>query len=274
MSSYKAELDFAREMAAEAGKIMKTYFRSEDIDTQWKADHTPLTIADNKINDMLIESVEKHYPDHGVIGEESSYLEERDMVWVVDPIDGTSPYSLGIPTSTFCLALVDRSDGQPVIAVVYDPFLDHLYSASRGKGAFLNDQPIKTSTNDNFHHSYTAVNGFAKKIENGKVLIRPGRLMERIRHRHGGKCLTFQSHVYTAMKVASGELVGSVLAFGSPWDAAAASLIVEEAGGFATDLHGKKRRYDEFANGTVVAANKSILDTLIYEISKSGGSKS
>ncbi|MEX2014444.1 MAG: inositol monophosphatase [Candidatus Saccharimonadales bacterium] len=269
MSSYKSEMAFAREMAADAGDIMKKYFRSKDINTEWKADHTPLTIADQKINDLLIERVEKHYPDHGVIGEESSYMEERDMVWVVDPIDGTAPYSLGIPTSTFCLALVDRSDGQPVIAVVYDPFLDHLYTAISGQGAYLNDSRIKTSDTKDFHHSYLAVNAFAKKVEDGKVLIRPGRLMERIRHEHSGKFLTFQSHVYTAMKVASGELVGSILAFGSPWDAAAASLIVQEAGGKATDLNGKKRRYDEFANGTVVAANSTILNILIDEISKS-----
>lgn len=269
MKSYKAELDFAMEMAGAAGKIMRKYFRSADIDTQWKADHTPLTIADKKINDLVIERVESHYPEHGVIGEESNYMEERDMVWVVDPIDGTAPYSLGIPTSTFCLALVDRNDGQPVIAVVYDPFLDHLYTAVKGKGAYLNDKKIKTSDAKDFHHSYLAVNAFAKKVEDGRVLIRPGKLMERIRRDHGGKFLTFQSHVYTAMKVASGELVGSVLAFGSPWDAAAASLIVEEAGGVATDLDGRKRRYDEFANGTVVAANKSVLDILIHEIGKS-----
>ncbi|HEX5798069.1 MAG TPA: inositol monophosphatase [Candidatus Saccharimonadales bacterium] len=273
MKSYTSELAFAQKMASEAGKIMKRYFRSQDIDTEWKADHTPLTIADKKINDLLIEQVEKHYPDHGVIGEEDSYMEERDMVWVVDPIDGTAPYSLGIPTSTFCLALVDRKDGQPVIAVVYDPFLDHLYTATRGEGAYLNGKKLKASSVENFHHSYLAVNGFVKKVENGKVLIRPGKLMERIRQSHGGKCLTFQSHVYTAMKVASGELVGSVLAFGSPWDAAAASLIVEEAGGLATDLNGKKRRYDEFANGTVVAANSKILDILIYEIKKSAEDK-
>ncbi len=270
MKSYKSEMTFAREMAGDAGKIMKKYFRSADIDTEWKADHTPLTAADKKINDLLIERVEKYYPEHGVIGEEGSYMEERDMVWVVDPIDGTAPYSLGIPTSTFCLALVNRTDGQPVIAVVYDPFLDHLYTAKKNEGAYLNDRKIKTSDAVDFHHSYLAVNGFSKKIENGKVLIRPGKLMERIRHNHGGKCLTFQSHVYTAMKVASGELVGSVLAFGSPWDAAAASLIVEEAGGLSTDLNGKKRRYDEFANGTVVAANRKILDILIAEINKSG----
>jgi fructose-1,6-bisphosphatase/inositol monophosphatase family enzyme len=269
MKSYVQELAFAMDMAADAGKIMKKYFRSEDIDTEWKADHTPLTIADKKINNLLIERVEKHYPTHGVIGEEESYMEERDMVWVVDPIDGTSPYTLGIPTSTFCLALVDRADGQPVIAVVYDPFLDHLYTASKRGGAYLNENKIKTSSAKDFHHSYTAVNGFCKKVEDGEVLIRPGKLMERIRH-HGGKSLTFQSHVYTAMKVASGELVGSVLAFGSPWDAAAASLIVEEAGGVATDLKGRKRRYDEFANGTVVAANRKILDILIDEIKKSG----
>ncbi len=274
MKSFKSELDFAREMAKDAGEIMQQYFRSEDIETEWKADHTPLTIADKKINDLLIERVEKHYPSYGVIGEESSYMEERDMVWVVDPIDGTVPYSLGIPTSTFCLALVDRTtDGQSTVAVVYDPFLDHLYTATKGTGAYLNERKLKTLPTEDFHHSYLAVNGFSKKIENGRVLIRPGKLMEKIRNDHGGKCLTFQSHVYTAMKVASGELVGSVLAFGSPWDAAASSLIVEEAGGMSTDLDGKKRRYDEFANGTVIAANENILDILIDEIKKSGEDK-
>lgn len=266
MSKYEKELIFAKKMAADAGRIMLKHFNKTE--TMWKDNHTPITVADQTINDLLIESVEKSFPEYGVIGEEGSFMEERDMVWVVDPIDGTSPYILGIPTSTFCLALVNRSDGQPVIAVVYDPFLDNLYVAEKGKGALLNGNKIKTSNAQNLHHSYLAVNAFAKKLKDGRVVIRPGKLMEKIRT-SGGKCLTFQSHVYTAMKVASGELIGSILAFGSPWDSAAAALIVSEAGGEATDLDGKPRRYDQFENGTVVAANKQILKIIIEEIKQS-----
>lgn len=268
MKSYELELDFAIKMAEDAGKIMTKYFRSDEINTEWKDNHTPITIADQKINDLLIAKVEKDFPNHGVIGEEGSFMEERDMVWVVDPIDGTSPYILGIPTSTFCLALVDRKDGQPVIAVVYDPFLDDMYTARKNGGAFVNNRPIKTKNAKTLHHNYLAVNAFAKKLQDGKVVIRPGKLMEKIRL-EGGKCLTFQSHVYTAMRVASGELIGSILAFGSPWDSAAASLIVSEAGGVATDLEGKPRRYDQFENGTVVAANETILKIIIKEIKRS-----
>ena len=269
MSDYAKEVKFAKKMAHDAGKIMLDYFNKDEVKTEWKDDHTPITVADHKVNDLLIKRVEKQFPAYGVIGEESSFMEEREMVWVVDPIDGTSPYVLGIPTATFCLALVSRDGGQVLIAVVYDPFLDHLYEAEKGKGAYLNGRPIRTSKAVNFHHNYLAVNAFARRIRDGKVVIRPGKLMEKIRL-NGGKCLTFQSHVYTAMKVASGQLIGSILAFGSPWDAAASSLIVCEAGGKATDLEGKPRRYDQFENGTVVAANEKILKLIISEIGKSG----
>jgi myo-inositol-1(or 4)-monophosphatase len=102
--SYEKELRFATDLAQEAGAIMDRYFRAEDIGTELKQDLTPVTVADTTINDLVIDRVQQSYPEHGVLGEENSYEPTRDRIWVVDPIDGTVPFSLGIPTSTFSLA--------------------------------------------------------------------------------------------------------------------------------------------------------------------------
>ena len=115
--SYEKELDFAKALALEAGEIMRKYFRSDRLGTVQKDDLTPLTVADTAINDLVIERVQHEFPEHGVLGEEASYEPNRQWIWVVDPIDGTSPYSCGIPISTFSLALVNKKDGQPYVSV-------------------------------------------------------------------------------------------------------------------------------------------------------------
>ena len=124
---YEKELDFAKQLAQDAGEIMRRYFQSDDIGTELKEDNTPLTIADTKINQLAIDRVKQVFPRCGVIGEEDSFETEREELWVVDPIDGTKPYSLGIPVSTFCLAYAVNGDVK--VSVVYDPFQDRLYHA-------------------------------------------------------------------------------------------------------------------------------------------------
>lgn len=258
--SYETELAFAKDLADEAGKIMRHYFRAEDIGTTWKEDNTPVTIADIKINNLVIKKVKSSFPTHGVLGEEASFEPKRDLIWVVDPIDGTVPFSLGIPVSTFLLALVDRSDGQPVVAVAYDPYLQHLYSATKGGGAFLNGVRLKTSTSNSFFKGYASIYG--PPVQTEKVDYWPGKTIDQMRVR-GSKTLNFVSGGYTAVKIASGEFVALVMGFGSPWDTAAVCLLVEEAGGLVTDLEGNKRRFDEFGLGCVLAANQTLLTEML-----------
>lgn len=246
---YDKELTFAKELAHEAGTIMRRYFRAEDIGTEWKSDDTPLTVADTKINRMVIDRVKEVFPSHSVIGEEESYENGGDYVWVVDPIDGTIPFSLGIPLSVFSLALVSKVDGQSQAAVVYDPQLDHLYSAVRGQGAQLNGYKINVSKATGFKRNYFSVLGNVKFLK--------GAYVDAVL-KQGGDCLVIQSQVYSASKVASGEIAGSIFEYGSPWDSAAASLLVEEAGGVVTDMNGKMRRYDEWGDGCILAANKTL----------------
>lgn len=252
---YDKELTFAKELAHEAGTIMRRYFRAEDIGTEWKSDDTPLTVADTKINRMVIDRVKEAYPSHSVIGEEESYDNGGDYVWVVDPIDGTIPFSLGIPVSTFLLALVEKKHGQPVLGICYDPYLDHLYWAVEGQGAFLNDKPIKASSDKSLKRRNITLYG--PIIDTERIYYSPGKLIDHLTDL-GTRTMKISSGAYTASKIASGEFAIVTDAGGRPWDIAATAVIVKEAGGVASDLNGETQRFDEHSFGCVLAANKGV----------------
>lgn len=257
-------LTFAKELAHEAGDIMLRYFRAADIGTEWKEDNTPITVADQAINDLVIKEVNKKYPEHGVIGEEGSSSEDKSIVWVVDPIDGTSPFSHDIPISCFSLALVDRSDGQPVVAATYDPFQQRLYTAVKNKGAYLNDKRIKTSDKSECQNSFMSVGmGLV-----GQDKFSTGVAGELLRDQ-GANVVNIASHVYFANLVAEGKIHSRLMSYGSPWDSAAVALLVQEAGGVVTDVYGKTRRYDIFADGCVLSANETIHQIVIDAIQDS-----
>jgi myo-inositol-1(or 4)-monophosphatase len=260
MSQYDEYLGFAKELAAEAGAIMKRYFRADDIGTEWKEDNTPLTVADTKINDLVIERVKQKFPSHGILGEEASYKTDRDLLWVVDPVDGTIPFSLGIPISTFSLGLVDRKDGQPLVGVVLDPSLNRLYSSIKGKGAYLNGVKIQTSNQKELERGYVSVIGRF----GGESLAD---CIDQL-HKENSKVFSLISQAYSSTLVASGELIGSIFAYGMPWDTAASALIVSEAGGEVTDMKGKVRRHDQVGDGCIQSCNQEIHNQLLNILNK------
>ena len=131
-------LEFAKNIAKYAGKIMLKYF-NQNNGANYKRDKTIVTLADKEINSYLIEQVKLKYPSHSVDGEEEQFG-KSNYVWVCDPVDGTAMYARHIPVAVFSLALV--IDGIPNIGVVYDPFTDSLYSAIKGKGAYKNNEKI------------------------------------------------------------------------------------------------------------------------------------
>jgi len=234
---------------------MRRYFRAGDIGTELKEDNTPLTIADTEINSLVIERVKERFPEHGVIGEEASRNENAQLIWVVDPIDGTMPFSLGIPISTFSLALVDGRDGQAIIGVVYDPQLDELYSAVRGGGAFRNGNLLRTSSATELNNTYVSI--IQGTVRGEKSLFRAG-ICSDLAQEQGAKVFCYYSAIYAAVRVATGDLASAVFGYGAPWDYAAVALIVAEAGGVATDINGGPRRSDKFADGFVISANQAV----------------
>lgn len=123
---------------------MKQYFDAKDH-INYKTGDEVVTIADKEINQLVIDEVAKHFPDHGVLGEEGdSDTKTAKFMRITDPIDGTLQYSRRIPVSVFSLALME--DGYPIVGCIYQPQLDEFYYARRGEGAFLNDMPIHVST--------------------------------------------------------------------------------------------------------------------------------
>ncbi len=251
-------LTFAKGLALEVGEAMRQYFGTKP-GAHLKADNTIVTIADEEINQLVIDRVRAAYPDHDIDGEEASSLGGARYVWACDPIDGTVPFAMEFPISVFSLALV--ADGRPEIGVVYAPFSDHLYYAVRGGGAFMNDQPIRVNE---------------KVLERGAVMNvdwwrDAGWDVMQVAHdlacKTGVYVLSPGSTTHAAMLVARGEYVASLFpgVKGKNVDIAAAKVIVEEAGGKVTDIFGDEQRYDRDIRGAVVS-NGIVHDEIIKRI--------
>ena len=131
-------LEFAKDIAKYAGKVMLKYFEQSN-GASYKGDKTIVTLADKKINTYLISRVKEKYPTHSVDGEEEQFG-KSDYVWVCDPVDGTAMYARHIPVAVFSLALVVK--GESKLGLVFDPFTNNLYTAIKGKGAYKNDERI------------------------------------------------------------------------------------------------------------------------------------
>ena len=142
MNSNSDYLEFAKDVAKYAGKIMLKYF-NQDNGEKYKIDKTIVTLADTEINSYLVKRVKEKYPNHAVDGEEEQFG-KSNYKWVCDPVDGTAMYARHIPVAVFSLALV--VDGEPILGVVYDPFTNNMYSAVKGEGAYKNNQKMKVNT--------------------------------------------------------------------------------------------------------------------------------
>ncbi len=235
------EIEFATELADDAGKIMRKHFVSNDFGIFYKEDESIVTCVDRDINKLVIGRVKVKFPYHSVLGEETSHILEKDeYVWVVDPVDGTKLFSIGVPIATFSIALVDRNNGQPILAVVYDPFMDRMFVAKKGGGAMCNGKIIRVSEEDigpkMLFCGHGATIDVMKNFENIKF-----------------SPFTLSSSIYMGMLVATGKVAVYIKSGGSPWDVATIKLLVEEAGGVVTTLSGKSRRYDIDGEGILVS---------------------
>ncbi len=236
-------LETAVELSAAAGETMLKYFEI-GVPADWKEDNTPVTIADRMINDTVIERIRAEYPEHGVVGEEASVdRPDAKYQWVCDPIDGTIPYMLGIPTNVFALALCE--EGRPIVAIVGDPYLERTYTATLGGGAFCNERRLSVSETTEMRGSFMNVSGRSSgDAARGAAIYYD---LEKA----GVRQLHHNSMVYEVIQVASGMFDGAIFTKSTPWDAAAGVLLVTEAGGRVSDVYGRDQRYDCPIKGTI-----------------------
>ena len=242
----KEYLDFAIEIAKYAGNEIRENFIKDSTEFSYKEDHTVVTIIDQKINHYLIEQVQKKYPLFSVIGEEECLKNSSSYVWVCDPIDGTGMFTHGVPVSVFSLALV--CDGDVLVGVVYDPFLDRMYTAIRGEGAFCNGVAIHVNQKHLGDLGYR-INYEAWHHAKYDTMMMVRDMLDVAR------CSQIGSVARSCVMIASGEFSCDLfpgVEHGN-CDIAAASLIVEEAGGKVTDFYGNTFRYDRDIDGAVIS---------------------
>lgn len=257
-TQWQKELEVATNIAYGAGVIMRQYFDGGQ-EQEWKADGTPVTIADTAINRLVIERLREVFPEDGVVGEEESTAEYgMGRRWLCDPIDGTKAYTWGVATAMFSLGLV--IDGVPVVGVAYNPFIDTLYVASKDGGAYCNGQRVRVSSL-NLREGTLAITATLSKLRAEKGFF-DNLTLQNIR------TASFSGAVCKSVLVASGRFVGYVEEMVGPYDMAAVHIIVEEAGGKVTNLQGEPLRYTTSFRGAIVS-NGVVHDDLVRLVNSS-----
>ena len=223
-------LDVAIEIAREAGQVLLAH---RGVGFELKGEHDLVTAADRASEKLVVERLKAEFPNHGIIAEEGGYAEDRsELRWYVDPLDGTTNFAHGFPMWNVTLGLARK--GEMIAGVVYDPLNQELFTAERGAGARLNGAPIRVSKAPTLNESLLST-GFPSRKRSENVNIHFYYQLAMVTHgvRRGGSAAI--DLAYTAC----GRLEG-FWEFGlKPWDMAAGSLLVQEAGGKASGMLGE-----------------------------------
>jgi len=246
--SGKEAPDVAATAAREAGEILKAHFR-EERQVQYKGRANIVTDVDLRVENSLKSLLQSEYPDHGILSEESEPLRgDSNYSWIVDPLDGTNNYSFGIPFFSTVIALTKGED--VLLGIIYDPLRDELFSAQKGKEAFLNNNPICVSRKTTVQESLIGLDlGYVD--EEGK------RILEFI--------TGLWPNMYAFRIMGSAALGMAYAACGRldlyfhlliyPWELACGQLLVTEAGGVATDWEGRPLKTGE---NSIIASNGAV----------------
>lgn len=255
-----AMVKFAADTAREAGEILVRRFgtiRSGEAKNQ-RGD--VVTQADLESESHIIRRIRDAYPDHRILAEEAGVLDTGggDCTWIIDPLDGTKNFVQCIPF--FCVSIAAMCGKRGVAGVVYDPIHDDMYYAVEGAGAYLNGSPIRVSEQTDPGLMIVNLAWSLNEWEGGDFSKYAVRIVDRTDYfrRLGSAALTMS---YTA----DGRLDASVSVQLKPWDVAAASLIIREAGGVVTDFHGSPLDLAQ-PSVDVVAANPVLHEKMLKEI--------
>jgi myo-inositol-1(or 4)-monophosphatase len=239
--------ELAQSVAREAGALLKS--RVGKIKTvDYKSVFNIVTDVDKASEELIVRTIKTTYPEDGFLCEESGEELSRKSKrrWIVDPLDGTTNYAHSYPF--FAVSIGVEEDGVMVLGVVYNPMADEMFVAERGSGAFLNGEKMSVSKEASLDNSLLAT-GFPPDTLNNM-------------HNNMESFIYLTSHCHGVRRdgsaaldlcfVAAGRLDGFWERKLAPWDVAAGSLIVEEAGGQVTNLEGGPL---DLASGHILATN-------------------
>ena len=243
---YAKELEIAKEACREAGVILRSRMgKVHEISKKGEIDL--VTEADLAAEKTILKIIGRHFPDDAILAEETGKQGPAGArTWIIDPLDGTTNYAHGFPFFAVSIALETGSQG--VVGLVYNPGMDELFEAVKGKGAFLNGAPLQTSGTKSIKESLLAT-GFPYDVHQRSEEVVS--LLHKMLTRAQG-IRRLGSAALDLCYVAAGRLDGFWEEDLKPWDTAAGNIIVGEAGGRLTTYDG--RPYTPYQK-TVVASN-------------------
>lgn len=252
----------AIEAALEAGRFLKMNLgKVKHIERKLGQETNLVTELDRKAEEIIISKIKQRYPHHDFLAEESgSHKKVSEYRWVIDPLDGTTNFTHGLPI--FCVSIGLEVKGELKLGVVYDPNLDELFTTEKGKGAFLNHRPIKVSSTAVLRESLI-VTGFPYNIRSN-----PYNAVQHFNNFLGEAQAVRRlgSAAIDLCYVACGRFDGFWEVALNPWDMAAGVLLLEEAGGKFTDFRGFP---STIHNPNVLTTNGRIHDQMV-EVLKRG----
>ena len=258
---YATALRVAQALAIEAGQRMQRE-RARGFEISLKGRNDLVTTVDRSVEAFLRQELAAIFPQDALHGEEygDQAQDGASRVWLIDPIDGTTNFSRGIPV--YCVSIALQEHGQTVVGVIYDPNRQELFSAQRGQGAWLNGEPMQVSAEQQLGQSIV-VTGFPPLKEGERVdaiIARLGAVASAT-----GGLRRFGSAALDLASVAAGRL-DAYWEFGlSPWDTAAGYLMVQEAGGQVSDAQGQP--FDA-RRASVVATNGHLHEGMLSLLQK------
>ena len=244
-------LHIAIELARKVGKLQLQYFRNPLLKSDTKLNSFDVvTEADKASERIIIEELHKLFPTHSILSEESGMTgeEESEWCWVVDPLDGTTNFKAGLPVFTVSIAL--KHWGKNVVGVVFAPYLNEMFTAVLGGGAYLNEKPINVRRNKDIATMVVATGmPYDKAVNPDNNLENIANVCLKVRgiRRMGTAALDL---CYTAAGYFDAYWELNL----NPWDVSAGMLIVEEAGGVTASIRNNR-------NQSIIAGSEEALST-------------
>jgi myo-inositol-1(or 4)-monophosphatase len=253
-------LDIATEAALAAGVVLQNYLgKLEDAITEKGRPGDLVTAADKASEQVILEVLRRHFPQHSILAEESGKLgnQDNEFLWAIDPLDGTTNYAHQYPCFAVSIGLLIH--GVPKVGVIYDPFHNELFRAAAGLGATRNRRPIQVSQTAELGKSLL-VSGFAydrreTADNNYAEFCHLTHLTQGVR-RDGAAALDLAY-------VACGRVDGYWERGISPWDVVAGIILVQEAGGKVTAYDGTPIKIE---SGRILATNGHLHNSLSQEL--------
>ena len=247
-------INIALRAAREAGNLLvQAQARPDRVRITEKGPNDFVTDVDRAVEATLVELLRKSYSEHSFLCEESGKQEgsDKDSIWIIDPVDGTRNFIMGIPHYCISMALMQR--GKLQHALIYDPIKNEEFTASKGGGAQFNGNRMRVGSRSKLEGG---VIGLSARLPEFETMLR---LQQNLQGIHGSLRVSGSTALDMAY-VAAGRLDAGWTAGVSPWDCAAGMLLIQEAGGFVSDLQGNP---DCLNSKTLVYGNPKCFKALL-----------